>query len=263
MDQWNAQWIDEHQLVIMQQHTPLPPPMSASTVLASAFALPHEYGDVCITDFHIGVLGGGAILRRDSFVVPVKTWHLGQKPNVLGQTERDIRMPGIPFHCTSHFLLCDTPRSAVRLLHKLTKDLPPGEHVELHKHTEIDVGGGRKHVVKHQLIARPTRLHFTPTAAFRWKDELQALREETPLPGLQVPNFTMGEDDWHRLWFAGLARQVDKIIAAEVAAVPARDDRLRAQPYLGMTPACSHPQTISAFASSSSSCQSRATISPR
>jgi hypothetical protein len=214
-DQWHAQWIDEHRLMITQQHAP-PPPVSTACFPAAVFALPHEYGDVYRADFHIGVFGGSAILRRDSCVVPVKTWRLGHKlPNSFGQTDRDVSLPGIPFHCTSHFLLCDTPISAVRLLHKLTKDLPPGEHVCLDRYTEVDVGRGRKHGAKHQFIARPTGLHFTPVAAFRWKDELQALREETPLPGLQVPNSTMGEDDWHRLWFAGLARQVDKMIAAD------------------------------------------------
>jgi hypothetical protein len=213
MNQWHSQWIDEHQLMIMQQHAPPPP---VSNAYFPAFALPHEYGDVYIADFHIGLFGGCAILQRNSFVVPVKTWHLGHKlPNSFRQTDRDISLPGIPFHCTSHFLLCDTPRGALRLLHKLTKDLPPGEHVCLDKETEIDVGHGRKHVVKHHLIARPTILHFTPVAAFRWKDELEALREETPSHGLRVPNSTMDEQDWQRLWFAGLARQVDKMIAAD------------------------------------------------
>jgi hypothetical protein len=215
-DRWHSQWIDEHHLVIMQQHAPPPPVASRYSALSAAFALPHEYGDVYTAEFHVGVFGGGAILLRDSLVVPVKTWHLGHKtPNSFGQTDRDIRMPGIPSHCTSHFLLCDTPRCAVQLLHKLTKDLPPGEHVCLDKDTEVDVGRGRKHLVKHQFIARPTRLHFTPVAAFRWKDELEALREEMPLHGLRVPNFTMDEKDWHRLWFADLARQVDKMIAAD------------------------------------------------
>lgn len=213
-DQWHSQWIDEHQLIVTQQHTPAPP-LSESIMRSAAFGLPPEYGDVYSAEFWIGVFGGSAILRRDSFIVPVKTWRLGHKPNALGETDRDIRLPGIPFHCTSHFLLCDTPMGAVRLLHKLTKHLSRGEHVELHKYTEVDVGRGCKHGVHHQLIARPTRLHFTPVAAFRWNDELQALREETPLPGLQVPNFTMGEEDWHRLWFADLSRQVDKMIAAD------------------------------------------------
>jgi hypothetical protein len=215
MDQWNTQWIDEHQLVCTQQHTP-PPPVSSMYFLSAAFALPHEYGDLYSAEYEVGVFGGGAILRRTSFIAPVKTWPLGHKlPNSFGQTDRDINIPGIPFHCTSHFLLCDTPARVVRLLHTLTKGLPPGEHVCLDKQTEVDVGGGRKHVVKHQFIARPTILHFTPTAAFRWKDELEALREETPLHGLRVPNFTMDEEEWRRLWFAGLARQVDKMIAAD------------------------------------------------
>jgi hypothetical protein len=213
-DQWHSQWIDEHQLLITQQHTPPPPLVSSEGLSEWAFTMPFEYGDVYTTEFEVGVFGGSAILRRHSCVVPVKTWRLG-KPNAIGKTDRDIRLPGLPFHCTSRFLLCDTPRRAVRLLRKLTNDLPRGAHVYLDKYSAVDVGHGRKHVVNHQFIARPTELQFTPIAARHWKDELEDLREETSLHDLRVPNFTMGKDDWHRLWFADLARQVDKMITAD------------------------------------------------
>jgi hypothetical protein len=218
MNTWHSQWIDEHQLVVMHWHAQ--PPVRKRFFVGGS-ALPPDYGDIFVEDFKIGVLGGAAILRRDSCIVPTKMWHLGDKlrgdarfnNGSFALTTRDVNLPGIPIHAASCFWLCDTPQGALRLLRKLTAGVPPGKEVCVDKSTEVDVGRGHKHHVDHRIVGRPPWLACTPQATFRWRDEIDDLHADaTPhYPRIEP----LDEEDRSDLWFADVAREVERLIAAD------------------------------------------------
>lgn len=213
---WHSQWVDEHQIAVMHWHSP-PPHVSTTHSLMTAFALPPAYGDIFVEDFNIGVFGGATIMRCDSYVLPTKLWHIGNKCHGPGLaiTTREVNLPGIPSCAASRFWLCDTPQRALRILRSLTAGVPPGEHVCIDKLAEVDIGGGHKRHVNHRIVGRPRVLGFTPPAEFRWRDELVDLREEALLYGLKVRAEPLCAEDHRKLWFAGIAGEVERLIAAD------------------------------------------------
>jgi len=218
MNTYHSQWIDEHQLVVMHWHAR--PPVSTRLSMRGT-PPPPDYGDIFVEDFKLGVLGGAAILRRDSFILPTKRWHRGEKLSGRAQfnngsfalTTRDINLPGIPIDAASCFWLCDTPRGAGRILRNLTAGVPAGKQACVDKSVTVDIGGGHKRHVDHRIVGRPPYLACTPQAKFRWGDEIDDLHADaTPhWPRIEP----LDENDQYDLWSAEVAHEVERLIAVD------------------------------------------------